>query len=80
MSNIQNEIILENLVADNIGKLEEIFLSLGEVDGKPINKEDFEDDFNNWLADKSLDEICDMLNVSVDNPNQRYEDMKTMYE
>ncbi len=75
MSNKQNDTLLEQLIADNEGKLEDIHAEhyMGTDD-------DMSDSFNNWIADKSLEEVCELLNVKVDNGQQRYEDMQSQYD
>lgn len=75
MSNKNNDTLLEQLIADNEGKLQDIHAEdyIGTDD-------DMSDAFDNWLGEQDLESICEMLNVKVDNGQQRYEDMQTMYE
>ena len=64
MSNKHNETLLEQLIADNEGKLQDIHAKnyMGTDD-------DMSDNFNNWLSDLSLEEVCEMLNVTVGDYN-----------
>lgn len=78
MSNKQNDTLLEQLIADNEGKLQDIHAKnyIGTDD-------DMSDAFDNWLSDLSLEEVCEMLNVNIDNVDngqQHYEDMQSQYE
>lgn len=79
MSNHQNQVweetALEQIIQDNEGKLQDIHAKnyMGTDDDMP-------DKFNDWLCDLSLDEVCEMLNITVYRENQSYKDMQTQYE
>jgi len=73
MSTKENDALLEQLIQDNEGKLQDIHAKnyMGTDDDMP-------DEFDNWLADLSVQEVCDMLGINIDA--NHYEDMKQMYE
>ena len=51
-----------DLIENNLSKIQEYFINLLEINGRPITKDNVEDMFDSWLENQSLQFLQKIIN------------------